>query len=185
MRFGHTNKWLGGMWMLILAVFALGIGEFAHAQTATYRVTFQGNWTTASTPGGVAPSAHFTTLIGAVHNRNVTFWRSGGVASPGIEQVAETGLTGSFGAEIQRSPHAFAVIQRGVSFGGTGRATFDFRVPADHPLITLVSMIGPARTGSSASPGCPCGTAIDDGCPSGGWPCIRTTPARRTEPSFP
>ena len=37
-----------------------------------------------------------------------------------------------------------AVIQQGVSFGGTGRATFDIKVPADHPLITLVSMIGPS-----------------------------------------
>ena len=136
MTFGHPNKRLGGMCVLVLAVFVLGIGEFAHAQMATYRVTFQGTWTTASTPGGVVPSAHFTTLIGAVHNGNVSFWRSGGVASPGIEEVAETGATRSFRAEIERSPHVFAVIQRGVSFGGTGRAAFDLRVPADHPLIT-------------------------------------------------
>ena len=130
--------------MFVLAVFALGIGDLARAEMATYRVTFQGSWTTASTPGGVVRSAHFTTLIGAVHNGNVTFWQSGGVASPGIEQVAETGVTRSFRAEIERSSHVFAVIQRGVSFGGTGRAAFDLQVPADHPLITLVSMIGPS-----------------------------------------
>ncbi len=144
MTFGHTNERLGGMCVLVLAVFALGMGEFAHAQTATYRVTFQGKWTIASTPGGVDRSAHFTTLIGAVHNGNVSFWQSGGVASPGIEEVAETGRTRSFRDAIERNPHVFAVIQRGVSFGGTGRATFDLRVPADHPLITLVSMIGPS-----------------------------------------
>ena len=57
MTFGHTNERLGGMCVLVLAVFALGMGEFAHAQTATYRVTFQGKWTIASTPGGVDRSA--------------------------------------------------------------------------------------------------------------------------------
>ena len=132
------------MRVLVLAVFALAIGDLARAEMATYRVTFQGSWTTASTPGGVVRGAHFTTLIGAVHNPNVTFWQSGGVASPGIEQVAETGVTRSFRAEIERSSHVFAVIQEGVSFGGTGRAAFDLQVPADHPLITLVSMIGPS-----------------------------------------
>ena len=78
MTFGHPNKRLGGMCVLVLAVFALGIGEFAHAQTATYRVSFQGKWTIASTPGGVVRSAHFTTLIGAVHNGNVSSGKAAG-----------------------------------------------------------------------------------------------------------
>ena len=64
--------------------------------SATYRVTFQGNWTTASTPGGVVAGAHFTTLIGAIHNDMVTFWESGGTATPGVENVAELGLYGHF-----------------------------------------------------------------------------------------
>ena len=61
--------------------------------SASYTVTFQGEWTTASTPDGVVSGAHFTTLIGAVHNSQVTFWSSGGTASPGIENVAEIGGT--------------------------------------------------------------------------------------------
>ena len=51
--------------------------------SATYTVAFQGNWTTASTPGGVVAGAHFTTLIGAIHNDMVTFWESGGTATAG------------------------------------------------------------------------------------------------------
>ncbi|MCY4269843.1 MAG: hypothetical protein OXE80_06705, partial [Gammaproteobacteria bacterium] len=39
--------------------------------TATYRVSFEAKWTTAVTPGGIPGGAHFTTLIGAVHNSNV------------------------------------------------------------------------------------------------------------------
>ena len=134
------------LWILpaILAICVGGPATAQDARTATYTVTFTGNWTTESTPGGVVPGAHFTTLIGAVHNRNVTFWQSGGTASAGIEVMAETGGTRILRNEIEASPHVHAVIQQNVSFGGTGTATFDIDVPNDHPLITLTSMIGPS-----------------------------------------
>ncbi len=83
------------LWM-IPAVLAICVGGPASAQdadTATYSVTFTGNWTDESTTplNDLPGSAHFTTLIGAIHNSNVTFWQSGGTASPGIEVMAETG----------------------------------------------------------------------------------------------
>ena len=114
------------------------------ASAATYEVTFQGNWTLESTPGGVVSNAHFTTLIGAVHNDDVTFWQSGGRASPGVEEVAETGGTSTFRSELEASPHAAAIISQSVAFGGTGGATFSIDVTTDHPLVTLLSMIGPS-----------------------------------------
>ena len=115
------------------------------AESAEYTVTFQGAWTTRSTPGGVVGGAHFTTLIGAVHNHRVTFWSPGGTATPGIEAVAELGSTGTFRFEIlAKGANVASVVQQSVGFGGTGRATFDIRVTDDHPLLTLVSMIGPS-----------------------------------------
>ena len=114
------------------------------ASAATYDVTFQGNWTLESTPGGVVSNAHFTTLIGAVHNDGVTFWRSGGRASPGVEEVAETGATSRFRAEIEASPHAATVISEDIAFGGMGGAAFSIDVTTDHPRVTLLSMIGPS-----------------------------------------
>ena len=113
-------------------------------QSATFTVTFQGNWTTASTPGGVVSGAHFTTLIGAVHNDMVTFWESGGTATAGVENVAELGITGTFKSEINANSNAISVIQKSVSGGGTGSATFNVTVTNEHPLITLLSMIGPS-----------------------------------------
>ena len=145
-RFNPAAGWRKFLWLLP-AVVAICVGAPATAQdagTATYSVTFTGNWTTASTPGGVVSRAHFTILIGAVHNSNVTFWQSGGMASAGIESMAETGGTSTLRSEIQASTHVHSVIQQGVSFGGTGTATFDLDVPDDHPLITLTSMIGPS-----------------------------------------
>ena len=117
----------------------------ARAQSSvTYTVTFQGNWTTASTPGGVVAGAHFTTLIGALHNDMVTFWESGGTATAGVENVAELGSTGTFKSEINADSNAVTVIEQSVSGGGTGSATFDITVTDTHPEVTLLSMIGPS-----------------------------------------
>ena len=128
----------------VLLLASPAAAQDAGASRATYEVTFQGNWTLESTPGGVVGGAHFTTLIGAVHNDDVTFWRPGGRASPGVENVAELGVTPTFESEVNASPHAAALVKQSIGGGGTGRATFQIDVTTDHPLVTLLSMIGPS-----------------------------------------
>ena len=131
--------------LLLALPVAIGLSPLPAApQAITYEVTFQGNWTTASTPGGVVAGGHFTTLIGGVHGSGVTFWRAGERASPGVEGVAETGFTATFRSEVAASPHTRSIIQRGVSGGGTGSARFDIDVTRTHPRVTLLSMIGPS-----------------------------------------
>ncbi|MYH50145.1 MAG: tandem-95 repeat protein [Gammaproteobacteria bacterium] len=131
--------------VLLAVPMAMGLFPLPAApQEITYRVRFEGNWTLASTPGGVAPGGHFTTLIGGVHGSGVTFWRAGERASPGVEGVAEEGFTGTFRSEVAASPHTRSVIQEGVAGGGTGRATFNIDVTRTHPRVTLLSMIGPS-----------------------------------------
>ena len=133
--------------LILLSAVLMCLTPGARAQqssTATYSVTFQGNWTTASTPGGVVGGAHFTTLIGAVHNDQVTFWESGGTATPGVERVAELGSTGTFKSEINANSNALSVIEQSVSGGGTGSATFNVTVTSNHSRVTLLSMIGPS-----------------------------------------
>lgn len=133
-------------WFVSVLVATVGFGGSLHAQddTVTYEVTFRGNWTLESTPGGVVGGAHFTTLIGAVHNSSVSFWSVGGTASTGVERMAELGITSTLRSEIEASTHYHAVIQESVSGGGTGSATFDLEIPDTHPLVTLSSMIGPS-----------------------------------------
>ena len=131
---------------LLLALAALLVITPAqgNAQSATYRVTFQGTWTTTVTPGGVPSGTHFTTLIGAVHNDSVTFWSSGGTASAGVEAVAELGTTGAFKSEINANTNAVAVIEKSLPSGGTPTATVDFTVTSTHPLVTLLTMVAPS-----------------------------------------
>ena len=116
----------------------------AQTTSATYTVTFQGNWTLDSTPGGVVSSAHFTTLVGAVHNDMVTFWESGGTATPGVESVAELGTTGTFESEVAAAGANAFLVKQGIGGTGTSKATFDIEVTSDRPLFTLLSMIGPS-----------------------------------------
>ena len=150
---GHSSAKRAFCRLVATLLAAAGLGGWpadpAEGQTsdesATYTVTFQGEWTISSTPGGVVSGAHFTTLIGAVHNSQVTFWRSGGTASPGIENVAEIGGTSTFRSEIRaKGSDVASVVQASPGSGGRGRATFDIDVTNDHPLLTLVSMIGPS-----------------------------------------
>ena len=117
-----------------------------NAQSATYRVTFEGKFTASALASGVSvPSGeHFTTLIGAVHNGNVTFWSSGAIASAGVERVAELGNTGTFKSEIKANMNAVAVIEKSLPSGGTPTATVDFTVTTAHPLVTLLTMIAPS-----------------------------------------
>ena len=135
------------MYLFLLAAIVLGAQpEPARAQTtATYTVTFTGNWNTSSTPGGVVGGAHFTTLIGAVHDSDVTFWAPGGTATAGVEGVAELGSTGMFKSEINSATTGTvrSTVQESGT-GATGTRTFRVEFSRTHPLLTLLSMIGPS-----------------------------------------
>ena len=114
---------------------------------ATYSVTFQGTWTTTVTSGSLPSGAHFTTLIGGVHNAEVTFLREGGMASGGVELVAELGGTSTLATEVNRAkPNALSVLQgSGGNIDPTGSSTINpVTLTTDHPRVTLLSMVAPS-----------------------------------------
>ena len=122
-------------------------GEAAAAgASATYTITFTGAWTAEATPGGVSDGAHFSPLIGGVHNADVAFLEAGGQATPGIESMAERGRTATLTEEIQAAgPNALSVLRKDSGPGATASDTFEaVTVTADHPRITLLSMIAPS-----------------------------------------
>ena len=122
-------------------------GEAAAAgASATYTVTFTGAWTAEATPGGVPDGAHFSPLIGGVHNADVAFLEAGGTATPGIESMAERGRTATLTEEIQTAgANALSILRKESGPGATASDTFEaVTVTADHPRITLLSMIAPS-----------------------------------------
>ena len=116
------------------------------SDTAVYSITFHATWSATTHPTDFPPGAHFSPLIGAVHNDSVSFWASGEIASPGIEQMAETGGTGNLTREIRAHipGNALSVIN-GRGIGSPASTTIEgVYVSLDHPLITLVTMIAPS-----------------------------------------
>ena len=114
---------------------------------ATYSVTFQGSWTTTVTSDGLPSGAHFTTLIGGVHNAGVTFLREGGMAGAGVELMAELGGTSTLAAEVRAAePSALGVLQgSGGNISPTGSSTINpVTLTSDHPRVTLLTMVAPS-----------------------------------------
>ena len=130
---------------LLLTALASGV---AHAQdeTAAYTMTFEGLWTVDDITDAAMPDgAHFTQVIGATHNADTTIWAAGGMASAGVERVAELGVIATLVGEIGQNADADVTVQAGSSFNRpTQTVSTTFTVKASHPLVSVLSMIAPS-----------------------------------------
>jgi hypothetical protein len=116
--------------------------------TATYDIDFTSTWNSAD-HGTLPGNAHWSNLVGANHNANITFLEMGGTATQGIENVAELGSNSVFNSEVQtaiNSGNAEQWLEQSFSpFAAISSATLvDVVVSEDYPLLTLVSMIAPS-----------------------------------------
>ena len=135
---------------------------------ATYAATFRAVWN-ASSHGSRPPfpsNPHFSRVVGAAHAPEVSFWSSGGIATPGIESMAETGSVSSLcreiDAEADRGGSTACVRGAQPSFPSPGTARLSFEATQEHPLLTLVSMIAPSPDWFVGVSGMP--LVEDDGC---------------------
>lgn len=118
--------------------------------SAEYEVTFRAVWDRAS-HGNRPPfpsGAHFSRVVGATHAPEVSFWNPGGVATRGIESMAETGavsaLCREIEAEVAGGRSSFCMNSSESSFRSPGSVSFALDVEVERPLVTLVSMIAPS-----------------------------------------
>jgi hypothetical protein len=117
------------------------------AETARYRVTFEARWSPVTHPIDNPGSAHFSPLVGGTHAAGAVFWREGGLASRGIEDMAERGRTSPFDQEMAAAiPNGTA--ERIFTGGGIdkspGTVSLEFDISQRFSLVTLVSMIAPS-----------------------------------------
>lgn len=138
--------------ILLCSVLLTGCGSDNNAQSDTqgdvqFRVTFAPTWNGSNFPTQYPSSAHWSPLVGTVHNEQVTFWEvNGQPASDGIETMAETGGTGDLAAEIntaQESGYSQGTIKASGISSGSGSASIEFATSDQFPLLTMVSMIAP------------------------------------------
>lgn len=115
--------------------------------SAIYTITFQSEWSNETHPHDNFPgNAHFSPLIGATHTLSTTLWLPGELASPGIEQMAETGATNQLRSEIIANG---AAIGQMITGSGLSRTPGEVIIPTitinrEHPAVTLVTMIAPS-----------------------------------------
>jgi hypothetical protein len=138
----------------LLFVLLLGCSENENVLTppepelsARYKLTFDASWSAQTHPNEFPSSAHFSGLIGMVHNGNAMLFANGEIASDGIKNMAETGSKNPLEAEIQN----FISIGTGktlISGGGInsspGEVSLEFDIIISHSLVSVVSMLAPS-----------------------------------------
>ena len=116
------------------------------ANDVRYRVTWKATWSSGTHPSDFPESAHFSALYGSTHNEMFTMWEPGGLATPGIRRMAETGSNSALRQEIQgaQATDTAKDILPGSGISSPGRTSLEFNVSLSHPLVSLVCMIAPS-----------------------------------------
>ena len=112
-----------------------------------YEVVFVATWSEQTHPTEFPPNPHFSPLVGGLHNDSVTFWEVGGLASDGMEAMAETGATNVLVGEIQQSASQGDASNStivGEGFGSPESRSLQFDATLEFSRITLVSMLAPS-----------------------------------------
>ena len=111
--------------------------------SARYRVTVISDWTSSSHPSTRPSNSHFSPSVVAVHGAVGDLFALGAPASPGIEQMAESGSTGTLLAELG-ADESVIEVQRGSSIFGAGDNQFTVTLTQTAPLVSAVTMLAPS-----------------------------------------
>lgn len=103
--------------------------------TAEYDVVFNATWSAATHPTDFPAGAHWSGLVGGLHDNRVEFWRPGATSNIGIQRVAENGLKTNLLAEVDAAIAA-----------GTANRTLSGGAPRSRARSRCVSKsTGPTR----------------------------------------
>jgi hypothetical protein len=115
---------------------------------ASYEITFKAVWSAESHAGYYASNAHFSPFIAYSHSDKpeAQIFAVGSTASPGIEQMAETGATALLEEELTTRITAGSVLTfaKGPVFNSPGEVQADLEFSQDYSQVTFVSMIAPS-----------------------------------------
>jgi hypothetical protein len=113
--------------------------------TATYRITFNARWTSASHPGTTPNNAHFSNPVLAVHSTPGAMFDVGAPTSPGVEEMAEFGRTRILLSELtSNSTVSHATSGAGVPAPAIASRSFDITATQTFDMVSLVTMLAPS-----------------------------------------
>ena len=125
--------------------------------TTQYTLQYMTNWSVACNgtmylgKSRMPPAAHLTDLAGATHNPDYTMWAVGGMASVGVEMVAELGKTGMLETEVMAQINAnpptadqFITTNEKEFIDPVETVTITFPADGNFPELSLMSMVAPS-----------------------------------------
>lgn len=131
--------------LVILAGFMLVSQSYAIEKK--YQVTIVSNWNVmdhVSVPG----NAHFSPVVSVAHNEKYQLLSIGGMATEGLQELAETGRTGLIVREIQVAMQTGKignlVVTQNQFVKDQLRQTFTVTVTPETPYLSFVTMIAPS-----------------------------------------
>ena len=116
-------------------------------QSVEYAFEFDAEWSAETHPQSFPSNPHFSPVVGTTHDADTAIWEPGGIASPGIEFMAELGATVSLGNEVAgliTLGHADQYLNFGGISLSPGSRTRTFTANASFTNLSLVSMIAPS-----------------------------------------
>ncbi|XP_054716081.1 spondin-1-like [Uloborus diversus] len=126
------------------------IEECCACDEAKYELTFEGIWSRHTHPKDFPTNewlTHFSDIIGASHTGDFRMWEYGGIASEGVKEVAERGITKRLESELKTESNKIRTIikARGLWYPNVQGKTFAvFRVDKFHHLMSFLTMLGPS-----------------------------------------
>ena len=120
---------------------------FEDTTEARYRVSFVSTWSSLTHPTQFPSNPHFSGLVGAVHNSDISLWSLNSFATPGIEAMAEFGGKSALLSEVQtfiNQGDALSTLSGGGISLSPGSVSMEFTVSEDYSLVSLVSMLAPS-----------------------------------------
>ena len=114
--------------------------------SASYDLSFVATWSSSTHPTAYPGGAHFSPLIGGTHSSTGQFWQAGGIATNGIEVMAETGSPNPLRNEIQADINGgtAGVLVQGPGINSPSGTSTSFTATTANPLVTVVTMIAPS-----------------------------------------
>jgi len=116
-------------------------------QTTTYDVNFIFDLNSTDFPSDYPSSAHFSPLVGWVHEKDHSFFKEGEFASIGIEKMAETGSTSTLVDELEtliNHDEGLATYTGSGLNSGVGTISIEIEVNAKFPAVSLATMLAPS-----------------------------------------
>jgi len=122
-------------------------------ESASYNVTIDVTWDNETHPTETFPNGqeasmkpHVSSIIGAVHSREVSLWGNGELASPALKRCAEDGSSAEMRVVVENYIAENSAKEVIFSEGMASPSTAILTVNADiaNPQISFVSMIAPS-----------------------------------------